>query len=95
LNVNGIWREAPFGSVDVGLKKKLADGRGTISVSGSDIFRTSFLNSTAKYGNIDFSNQGFGDSRRVRVSISWKLGRSEYEREQRRQSAADEKGRAQ
>lgn len=95
LNMDGVWRQKPFSGLDVGAKKKFSDGRGTVALSVTDIFKKTYLSSTASYGNVNISNSGQNDSRRLQLSVSWKLGRSEYEREQRRQSAEDAKGRAQ
>lgn len=95
LNMDGIWREQPISGLDIGARKRFANGRGSVSLNISDVFQKSYLNSAADYGNVNFTNTGKMDSRRVRLSVSWKLGRSEYEREQRRNSAEDVKGRAQ
>lgn len=94
VNRNGIWRDQPFSGLDLGVRKRFGDGRGSLSLNVQDVFQKSYVNSTADYGNVYVSNFGRNDSRRIRLSVSWKLGRSEYEREQRRNSAEDLKGRA-
>jgi iron complex outermembrane recepter protein len=95
INMNGIWRDQPFSGLDIGARKRFAKGRGTVSLTVQDVFQKSYVNSSADYGNVNLSNTGRNDSRRIRLSVSWKLGRSEYEREQRRNSAEELKGRAQ
>jgi outer membrane receptor protein involved in Fe transport len=95
VNMNGIWRESPFSGLDVGVRKRFADGRGSVSLNVQDILRQNYMDRTANYGNVNISTTGKMDSRRVRLSVSWKLGRSEYERQQRRNSGDELKGRAQ
>lgn len=95
VNMNGIWRESPFSGLDIGVRKRFGDGRGSVSLNVSDVMQANYIDRRANYGNINISTTGKMDSRRVRLSVSWKLGRSEYERQQRRNSADELKGRAQ
>jgi iron complex outermembrane recepter protein len=95
VNFDGVWRQKPFSGIDVGVRKRFGNGRGSVALTFNDIFRQNYLSSSADYGNVNMSEVGYMDSRRVRLAISWKLGRSQYEREQRRQSASEEKNRAQ
>lgn len=94
LNLNAVWKEFPVASLDFGVKKKFANGRGSVSVNCSDIFKTTFQNGSAVYQNVNFEVKGFTDSRRVRVSLTWKLGKSQYERNEQQRSAEDELNRA-
>lgn len=95
VNMNGIWRESPFSGLDIGVRKRFGDGRGSVSLNVSDLLRGNYMDRTANYGNVSMSTTGNMDSRRIRLSVSWKLGRSEYERQQRQSNADELKGRAQ
>jgi hypothetical protein len=95
VNMNGVWRESPFSGLDIGVRKRFADGRGSVSLNLQDMLRGNYMDRTANYGNVSMATTGHMDSRRVRLSVSWKLGRSEYERQQRQNSADELKGRAQ
>ncbi len=94
LNLNAVWYELPVSSLDVGIKKKFANGKGTIALNCSDIFWTSYQNGRAVYQDVNFQVNGHNDSRRARVSISWKLGKSQYQRDEQKKSAEDELNRA-
>lgn len=95
VNMNGVWRESPFSGLDIGVRKRFGDGRGSVSLNIQDVLRGNYTDRSADYGNVNMSTTGQMDSRRVRLSVSWKLGRSEYERQQRQNSADELKGRAQ
>jgi hypothetical protein len=94
LNQNAVWTEAPISSFDVGVRKKFADGRGTVSVNFSDIFWTSYQNGSAAYPAYTFKATGRMDSRRAGINLTWKLGQSQYQREQKQKSAEDQLNRA-
>lgn len=95
VNMNGIWRESPFSGLDIGARKRFGDGRGSVSLNISDVLQMNYMDRSADYGNVNISTTGKMDSRRIRLSVSWKLGRSEYERQQRQNSGDELKGRAQ
>lgn len=94
LNQNAVWTEAPVSSVNVGVRKKFGEGRGTVGVNVSDIFWMSYQNGYAIYPGYTFSAKGYMDSRRVNVNFTWKLGKSQYRREQKRKTAEDQLNRA-
>lgn len=82
LNRNAVLRENPFGSLDIGVRRKFADGRGMVAINFSDILWTSYLSSSATYPGMTTILNGKNDSRRVHVSLSWKFGRSKYQRQE-------------
>ncbi|HTF06008.1 MAG TPA: TonB-dependent receptor, partial [Bacteroidia bacterium] len=65
VNMNGIWRESPFSGVDIGVRKRFADGRGSVSLNLQDLLRGNYMDRTANYGNVNMSTTGQMDSRRV------------------------------
>jgi hypothetical protein len=94
LNMNGTWRETPISSLDVGIKKKFANGKGSATLNFSDVFRQSYQNGTSVYGDVNFKVTGRDDRRRVGLSVSWKLGKSQYERDEKKKSGEEELNRA-
>lgn len=95
LNRNGVWMERPVAVLDIGFRQKFAQGKGTLSVSFSDLLWRSYIQGTASYPGMSMELTGRNDSRRVRMSLSWKFGKSKYQRDERRKSGEDEINRAQ
>lgn len=94
LNQNAVWQEAPVYNLDFGVRKKFPNGKGSISLNVSDILWSSYQNSKAVYPAYNFEVNGRADSRRVGISFSYKLGKSQYECDQKRKSAEDQLNRA-
>jgi hypothetical protein len=94
LNQNAVWAEAPVSSLNIGVRKKFADGKGTVSINFSDVLWTSYQNSSAVYPAYTFKTTGRMDSRRVGLNLTWKLGKSQYQRQQKQKTAEDQLNRA-
>ncbi len=94
FNQNGVWLEAPVYNMDLGVRKKFPNGKGSVSFVFSDIFRSSYQNSKAVYPSYTFAANGKADSRRVGISVSYKLGKSQYQRDRKAKSAQQELNRA-
>ncbi len=95
LNRNGVWMERPVAVLDVGFRQKFAQGKGTLSVTVSDLLWRSYIQGSASYPGMNLELTGRNDSRRVRIALSWKFGKSKYQRDERRKSGEDEINRAQ
>ncbi len=93
LRIEGINLYQPFYTVDAGIKKRFAKDRGTVSFNVSDIFQSENQNYTEQYLNTNFTEDFHRDSRRVHLTLTWKLGRSEFERQEKQKAAADEMNR--
>ncbi len=80
--------------VSMGLKKRFANNRGTVSLAVSDLFF-----SNASWIRVDYLNQQYGfidqrESRTFRLSLSWRLGSDKIKGARRRKTGNDEeKGR--
>jgi hypothetical protein len=93
LRIEGINLYQPFYTLDAGIKKRFAKDRGTVSFNVSDIFQSENQNYTEQYLNTNFTEDFHRDSRRVHLTLTWKLGRSEFERQEKQKAAADEMNR--
>jgi hypothetical protein len=89
-NLNGVLIELPISGLDIGLSKSFADGKGNVSLNVSDILWTTYQNDYMRYQNVNAELSGRNDSRRVRLSISWRFGKSEYERSDKRKTSEEE-----
>lgn len=94
-NINGLTVTYPFYQIDAGIRKTIADGRGTISLNCSDIFwsnktKTSYINNGINLQDLDYY-----DNRRIHLSVFWKIGQSQYQRESKKKAAAEEENRMQ
>lgn len=94
LNQNAQWEEAPIFNANGGIRKKFPNDKGSISLNFQDIFWSSYQNSKAVYPDYTFEVTGKTDSRRINISVSYKLGKSQYERDQKAKSAEDQLNRA-
>jgi outer membrane receptor protein involved in Fe transport len=90
LNRDGAWMQLPLENLDAGIKKNFANRRGTFALEYSDILLRTYLNGTAIYPGVNTKTDGHADSRRLYLSVSWKLGKSQYRRDEQQKSADDE-----
>jgi len=90
LNRNGAIINSPHYAIDLGIRKGFAHNRGTLSLNFSDILWSDRQVDTEIFQNINYHSTYYNDSRRVRITFSWKLGKSQYQREERRKSAEEE-----
>lgn len=90
----GTFEMGAMWSIDAGIQKKVMDGRGTLRLAISDIFKTNEWNGVARFGEL-FMNVGGGwDSRRVRLNFSYMLGNTQVKGARKRTTGLeDEKSR--
>lgn len=93
-NRDGVWLQEPIANLNIGIRKKFADGRGMVSLNGSDLLLQTFYAGAADYPGAHLVQDGFWDSRRVSLSLSWKFGKSQFQRREEEKSAQDELNRA-
>jgi len=79
--------------LEVGVKRLFAHERGTITLNCSDILLSDHYITTENFQSENFRNFEYYDSRRIRLTLSWKLGKSEHDRMQRDKAADDEMNR--
>ncbi len=92
-NVSGYVVNAPIFIADAGIRKVFAKGKATARLSCGDVFHTDRFSNTEKFQNINYTAKFYSDSQRVRLTLTWKLGRSQFERQEKQKSAQDEMNR--
>jgi hypothetical protein len=51
--IEGVFKIGSFGMVNMGLSQQLFKGKGTLRLTGRDVFRTQKIKGEIKYSNID------------------------------------------
>ncbi len=85
----GNFRMEEMYAIDLGVQKKLFDGRGNLRVSVNDIFKSNVWNGVSTFGALNLNAQGGFDSRRVSVNFSYMLGNNKV-KTRRRQTGLEE-----
>ncbi len=85
----GNFRMKELYSIDVGMQKKLFDGRANLRVAFSDIFKTNVWQGESTFGALFLDVSGGFDSRRVSVNFSYLLGNNKV-KSRRRKTGLDE-----
>ena len=73
--LEGVLRARSVGFIGAGLSKQLLKNQGTLRLSVRDIFYTQKFRGTAKYGNVDFEMQQYGESRVVSLGFSYRFSK--------------------
>ncbi len=94
----GIWggtfKMKSMGNVDIGVQKKILDGRANLKVAVSDVFRTNRWSGISQFGALYMEAGGNWDSRRLRVNFTYRFGSDEVKAARRRNTGLeDEKNR--
>lgn len=79
----GTWKTSSQGGLDLGVQKQLWEKKGTVKLSVTDIFFTNPWTAVSDFGGLFINGGGNWESRTVRVSFSWRFGRSEANARQR------------
>lgn len=74
-NQFALWRKLPYYWVSVSLNRAILKDRGHLRLVFDDVFRTQRLRNTSSYGVVNFNNQGYRDSQRVKVALSFNFGK--------------------
>ena len=94
-SVWGIMQFEPMGSVNAGIQKRIADGRGSLRLSADDIFRTSLWRSKTNVPSANLDSQLFYDfsSRNVKMTFTWNFGNSKVKSVNVSTGSEEEQGR--
>ncbi|MGG9972817.1 TonB-dependent receptor domain-containing protein [Ferruginibacter sp. SUN002] len=85
----GTWRTKSQGGVDVGVQKSVLKNKGTLKVSGTDIFYTAPWSATNDFGGVNIKGSGSWESRTFRLSFSWRFGNSQVKASRQRQTGLE------
>ena len=89
----GTFKTGKFWSSDAAISKKLWKGRGTATLTLSDIFRSARWTGRNDYGGIRILARGGEDSRTISAGLSYNFGGEERRRTSREAAAEEEKRR--
>lgn len=91
--VEGQVAYHPMGALNAGLQKKILHDQGSLKLSVSDIFYTQTFEGEFKFDNIDAYVRNSHDSRVMRLTFTYRFGKSTASARQRNTGADDEKNR--
>ena len=80
----------PVYVVEAGVKKNFAKDRGTVALNCSDIFWSDRYIGSEVFQNENFREYEYNDTRRLRLSLSWKFGKPAQEQKEKDKAAQDE-----
>jgi iron complex outermembrane receptor protein len=73
--VQGVFQIKSFGMVNMGISQQLFKGKGTLRLTGRDVFRTQKIKGHVEYSNIDASFQQRRDSRQVALGFTYRFAK--------------------
>lgn len=88
----GTYLAKSMGSLDIAIEKRFFSDRLSVRLAGSDIFFTSPWRANVEYGELQINGTGGGESRLVRLNLTYFFGRKEIERSRNRQTGMEEEG---
>ena len=84
--VDGVFSIRSFGMVNMGISKQLFKGKGTLRLSGRDVFLTQKIKGDIKYSNIDAAFQQQRDSRQVALGLTYRFAKGKLSNTQKRRT---------
>ncbi|MDZ7757515.1 outer membrane beta-barrel protein [Rhodohalobacter sp.] len=78
-SVWGIMEMRPMGSLNVGVQKRIASGRGMLRLSADDILQTNLLKGNTNLPSENLDSQFIYDNkeRNIRLTFTWNFGNSQ------------------
>ncbi|MDZ4796286.1 MAG: TonB dependent receptor [Bacteroidota bacterium] len=88
--IEGVFQIKGFGKVDMGITKQILKGKGTLKLSGRDIFWTQKINGISRFSNIDAMFQQRRDSRQVALGFTYRFSKGKINNTKRKIGGADD-----
>lgn len=82
-----------FGWVDAGLSKDLVKDKLSLTVNGTDLFRSQIIRASVQFDNIDTSFQQYRSNQGVRFTLRYKFAKGESFRVANRSGSTEERNR--
>jgi Outer membrane protein beta-barrel family/Carboxypeptidase regulatory-like domain len=90
----GFYKAQPMGSFDMGIQRKVLDGKGSFKLNINDPFWLAQFQGRAQVQDIDFRVQSRWENRRVSLTFSYRFGNQNVKAARQRDSATSgEQGR--
>lgn len=86
----GTFETDEMWSVDAGVQKKFLDNALALKVSVSDIFHTQRWSGTSRLGALLIRGNGYWDSQRLKVNLTWNFGNQQVKSSRRRSTGLEE-----
>jgi hypothetical protein len=81
---NALW------SADAGVQKTIFGGKGNLKVSVTDIFYSIRWKGESNFANQRTIAQGYGESRQLRTSLTWRFGSNTVKAARQRKLSSEE-----
>lgn len=92
-NWGGLWGayiNRPQGVMDIGMSKRLWDGKGSFRLSFTDIFHTARWSSYTELGALYIDAQGRWEGQQLKANFTYRFGSNNVQSARRRATGADE-----
>ncbi len=86
----GTFEMDGMGNVDAGFQKKVLDGKGSLRLAVSDIFKTNQWRGISQFGELYMVASGGWDSRRLKVNFTYMFGNNEVKSARRRNTGLED-----
>ncbi|AEE50448.1 TonB-dependent receptor [Haliscomenobacter hydrossis] len=84
FKMNAMW------SMDMGIQKKIMEGKGNIKLGVGDVFRSNKWAGTSRFGALNLDITGGWDSRRLKLNFTYNLGNDQVKAARRRSTGLED-----
>jgi len=81
-NLYGVGITSPLSDLNLGIGKRFDDDRFTVNLNWTDVFATQVYTTTQTSPGLSIVETRYEDNRKIRLSFTWKFGKSQYHRQQ-------------
>jgi len=89
----GVFEYDSSYSLDFGISKKFLDDKLNVKLSAQDVFNQAFWSGESLFRGLRSQGQGYWDSRRVGINMSYRFGNDKVKSRNRKAGLEDESGR--
>ncbi|MEO7311803.1 MAG: outer membrane beta-barrel family protein [Chitinophagaceae bacterium] len=91
----GYYRYKGYGSVNLGYTREVLKKKGSLRLNVTDLFKTNVTQKRTLYGGLESAAETSYDSRTVNLAFTYRFGKAQIRRSNRRSSIESETGRIQ
>lgn len=91
--LDGMYKTSWLGSIDAGVSKALLKDKLTARLSVTDIFNTQRWRQDVNFNEVQFNYTRKWESRTIRLQLTWKFGKTNYQKRDRESGAENENNR--
>jgi len=86
----GTFESESLWSMDAGVQKSIFKGQGNLKVAVTDVFHSIKWKGESNFSGQKLIASGYGDSRQLRTSFTWKFGSNQVKAARQRNAASEE-----